>query len=135
MTIYSLDILLRSCLVSCLCSWLFRSGSWAYLVFFYLFHNLPQLSMHSVIFSPFLFCCSRKYLSRYKHCSKGSQVPGSACLRMIFKHVKKFQHRSSGSSGKCHTELWYHYTPSRMLKKIFWGMIVFIFKSLNDTWC
>ena len=40
-------------------------------------HNLPQLPMHGVIFSllkRLCICCSRRRLSRYKHCSKGSQV-------------------------------------------------------------
>ena len=42
-------------------------------------HNLPQLHMHIVIFSPysfFVFCFWRRGLSRCKHCSNRSQVPG-----------------------------------------------------------
>ena len=39
-----------ACVVSCFCSWLFRSG---FLVFVYLVvQNLPQLCMHTVSFSP-----------------------------------------------------------------------------------
>ena len=41
-----------------------------------------QLWVHAVIFSPlgFLFCCSRGHLSRFKHRSKGSQLPVPICL-------------------------------------------------------
>ena len=50
-----------------------------------LVHNLPQLLMHAVIFTPSQFlciCCLRRRMSRYKHGSKGSQVP--ACLNNIY---------------------------------------------------
>ena len=48
-------------------------------------HNLPQLHMHIVIFSPynfFVFCFWRRGLSRCKHCSTAAIDPRSqACLK------------------------------------------------------
>ena len=71
----------------CFCSRLFRSGSWAFLVFLYLFvHNLSQLSMHPGIFSPisfFVFCCLRRGVSGCKPCSKGSQVLASLSISIF----------------------------------------------------
>lgn len=63
---------------TCFCSWPFGSGSWILAFLYLIVHTLPLCSMHAVLFSPIEFlciCCSRKCLSRYKHCSKGSQVP------------------------------------------------------------
>ena len=70
-----------ACAVPCFCSRLFRSGSWAFLVFLYLVvHNLPQMcactQLFLVPYSFFVFSCWRRRLSRCKPCSKGSQVPG-----------------------------------------------------------
>ena len=45
--------------------------------------NLPQLHVTQLFLVPysfFVFCCSRRGLSRCKHCSKWSQVP--ACLSL-----------------------------------------------------
>ena len=54
-----------------------------FLVFLYLVaHNLPQLHMHAVIFSFFVFCCSRRRLSRCKHCSQGAWVQGPSLSPM-----------------------------------------------------
>ena len=61
---------------TCFCFQPLRSGSWAFVLSCDV-HNLPQLHMHPVTLSP-LFCCWRRWLSRYKLYSKGSQIP--ACL-------------------------------------------------------
>ena len=52
-----------------------------FLVSLYVFSIiLPQLSTHTVIFSPvlclYILCCLRRGVDRCKHCSKGAQVPG-----------------------------------------------------------
>ena len=54
-----------------------------FLVFLYLVvHNLPQLRVYAVIFSPFYFLCilllekTFVQVQALQHCSKGSQVPG-----------------------------------------------------------
>ena len=58
-----------------------------FLVSFYLVvQNLPQLHMHTVIFSPLSFLCilllkeTFVQVQALQHCSKGSQVP--ACLNV-----------------------------------------------------
>ena len=38
--------------------------------------NCICMQLFLVSYSFFVFCCSRRHLSRCKHCSKGSQVPG-----------------------------------------------------------
>ena len=73
-----------------LCSRLFKSGS---VGFFYLFvsfvQNLHQLHMHAAIFNPcsfFVFCCSRRDVSRCKHCStaeKGFRFQSVSALEQI----------------------------------------------------
>ena len=68
----------------CFCSQLFRSGSWAFLVFLYLTAiNLPQLCMNALIFSLLQFLCVLLLEeSLYcKHCSKGSRSQVPACLK------------------------------------------------------
>ena len=73
--------------VPCFCSWLFRSGSRGFFCFvlfwcFCIFHPefaptvYPRCSF-LVSYSFFAFCCSRRDVSRCKHCStaKGAQVP------------------------------------------------------------
>ena len=80
-----------ACAVPCFCSQhpVFAPSSSEVAVGFFLFvclvflylvvQDLPQLCVHTVIFSPygfFVFCCSRRLLSRCKHCSEGSQVSG-----------------------------------------------------------
>ena len=37
-----------------------RMAGW-FLIFLYLFHNLPQYNVHAVVFSFFIFCCWRSY--------------------------------------------------------------------------
>ena len=70
-----------ACSVPCFCSWLFRSGCWV-LVFLYLLSricpNCACTQLFLVPYSFFVFCCSRRCLSRCKHSRRGSQVP--ACL-------------------------------------------------------
>ena len=62
----------------CFCSWNLRNGSWIVVFLYLIVHNLLQLHMQAVIFRPlcFVFCWSRRSLSRCKHHSKRSQVPG-----------------------------------------------------------
>ena len=71
-------------LTPCFCSWLFRSGSWAFSGLFVSFvQNLPQLHMHAVIFSPlqfFLFCCLWRGVFRCKHCSTAAKGPRSQSI-------------------------------------------------------
>ena len=44
-------------LTPCFCSWLFRSGSWVIWSLYLVVHDLPQLRMHTVTFSPLYFLC------------------------------------------------------------------------------
>ena len=44
-------------LSTCFWSWHLRNGSWVLAVLYHVVHNLPQLSMHRVIFSPLQFLC------------------------------------------------------------------------------
>ena len=67
------------------CSWLFRSGSWGF--FFWSFCVLSIIcpictcrQLFLVPYSFFVFCCWRRHLPRFRHCSKGSRVP--ACLKL-----------------------------------------------------
>ena len=90
---------------SCFCFWLFRSSGWDFLVYWYLsVHNLPQLPKHQLFLVPynfFAFCCSRRALSSYKHCSKRSWVP--ACLRNMGRSGKLsvLLHVSAGCCSFC----------------------------------
>lgn len=55
-----------------------KGGSWVLAFSYLIVYNLPQLLMH-IFLAPqsfFVFCCSRRRLSRCKYCSKGSQVSG-----------------------------------------------------------
>ena len=65
----------------CFCSWLFRSGSWAFLVFLYLlFRICPNptcTKLFLVPYSFFLFCGSWRGAFRCKHCSTAAKGPGS----------------------------------------------------------
>ena len=69
------------------------SGSWVLAFLYLVLLNLPPLCMRAVIFSPLEFlciCCWRRWLSRCKHCSKGSQVP--ACLNTcLLKGISRIQ--------------------------------------------
>ena len=58
--------------------------AFGFLVFLYLVHNFPQLHMYTIIFSSFVFCCWRRRLSRCKHYSKGSQVPGPSLYQVWY---------------------------------------------------
>ena len=70
---------------SCFCSWLFRSGSWSFCIFWPEFAptgHAQQLFL--VPYSFFVFFSSRRLLSRCKHCSTVAKGPRSqASLRGI----------------------------------------------------
>ena len=80
----SVEVLCAGIMCSTFCNFAFAPGRqapqrWplALGVSYFIVYNLPQLPMHGVIFSllkRLCICCSRRRLSRYKHCSKGSQV-------------------------------------------------------------
>ena len=65
--------------VPCLCSRLFRSGSWVFWSFcIFLSIICPSCACTQLFLVPFSFfviCSLRRHLSRCKHCSRGSQVP------------------------------------------------------------
>ena len=60
------------------------------LVFLYLLVQIvPTAYVCSLVaYNVFIFCCLRRCLSTYKHCSKGSQVPD--CLTGVFLHLNIF---------------------------------------------
>ena len=80
----SVEVLCAGIMCSTFCNFAFAPGRqapqrWplALGVSYFIVYNLPQLPMHGVIFSllkRLCICRSRRRLSRYKHCSKGSQV-------------------------------------------------------------
>ena len=64
--------------VPCFCSGHLRSSSWVFGLFISCSKFVPTAHVHSYFLLPysfFIFCCSRKHLSRCKHCRQGSQVP------------------------------------------------------------
>ena len=70
----------------CFCSWLFRSGTWAFwfvcILLSVICSNCASTQLLLVPYSFTVFCCSRRCVFRCKHCSKGSQVP--TCLMSNF---------------------------------------------------
>ena len=56
-------------------------GFWSFCILFIICPNGACTQLFLVPYRFFVFCCSRRRLSRWKHCSKGSQVP--ACLLSI----------------------------------------------------
>ena len=78
-------------------------GFWPFCIFSIICPNWPRTHLFLICYSIFVFCCSRRCLSRCKHCSKGSQVP--ACLRFTNSYLLRICFvAASGSSpyGVCH---------------------------------
>ena len=66
-----------TCAVPCFCSQLFRT-SIRFFLSFSIFLSIicpscPGMQLFLVRYSFFAFCCWRRCLSRYQHCSRGSQ--------------------------------------------------------------
>ena len=51
-------------------------GSWPFCIFFIICPNWPCTHLFLIRSSIFVFCCSRRRLSRCKHCGRESRVPG-----------------------------------------------------------
>ena len=89
--------------VPCFCSRHLRNGSWFVAFLYLIVHNCPNcegVQLCLVCYSFFVFYCSRRYLSRWKHSSKGSQVPAYQ-NRMLFFCVRKGKTGFPGSlAGK-----------------------------------
>ena len=88
-----------------LCSWLFRSGSWIF--FFLVFSiflsiicpNCTCMQLFLVPYNFFVFCCSRRGLSRCKPRSKGSQVPGPGLSHNGRKRIRNWAENRHGQLG------------------------------------
>ena len=64
--------------VPCFCSRHLRNGRWFVAFLYLIVHNCSNcegVQLCLVCYSFFVFCCSRRCVSRWKHSSKGSQVP------------------------------------------------------------
>ena len=59
-------------------TWEVAAGFWPFCILFILCPSRACVQLFLVPYSFFIFHCSRRYLSRRKHCSNGSQVP--TCL-------------------------------------------------------
>ena len=93
-----------------------KSSYWDLLVCFDLgVHNLPQLHMYAVIFSPsqFVFCCSKRYLSKCEHYTKRSR-PQPLLMELVLTCIR---HQASNhlcqrvedniwNKGHCVYKLW-----------------------------
>lgn len=76
-----------------------------FLVFCILFPLCPSSCIHALIsisYSFFVSCCSWRLLSRYKHCSKGSQ-PVSLPLLKTFRPQSHHFLQSSLTNGRPHS--------------------------------
>ena len=74
----------------CICSRYLRSGSWFWSFCTFLFIIVPTAYVCSLVaYNVFILCCLRRCLSRYKHGSKGSQVPD--CLTGVFLYLNIFR--------------------------------------------
>ena len=75
-----------ACIIPCVCSRLFKNGSWEFWSLYIFVQNLLQLLMHTVIFNPTSFICillleKCVQVQTLQHFSKGSQVP--VCLTLL----------------------------------------------------
>ena len=84
----------------CFCSWLFRSDSWVCLFFFCLFDlwsricpNCTWVKLFLVPYSLFVFCCSRRGVSRRKHCGTAAEDPKSQLVSDIPRVTETYQQR------------------------------------------
>ena len=86
----------------CFCSWVFRSGSWAFwpvcILLSIICSNCASTQLLLVPYSFTVFCCSRRRVFRCKHCSKGSQVPTSLMGNFPLFAV----HLSPSPTNTCH---------------------------------
>ena len=72
-------------------------GSWPFCIFFIICPNWPCTHLFLIRSSIFVFCCSRRRLSRCKRCSKGSRVP--PCLRFTNSYLLRICFVAA--SGSC----------------------------------
>ena len=69
-----------ACTVPHFCCRLSKSGIWSFCILLSIICSYCTcMKLFLVLYSFFVFCWLKKHLSRYKHCSQGSQIP--ACLR------------------------------------------------------
>ena len=69
------------------CSWLLRNGSWIFFPFLSFWSRIcPNGARTQLFFVPYsfcVFCCSRRAVSRCKHCGTAAKCPRSqACLTL-----------------------------------------------------
>ena len=58
-------------------------GFWSFCVLSIIHPNCTYTLLFLLPYSFFVFCCSRRHLSRCKHCKKGPQVPARLTLNMV----------------------------------------------------